>query len=259
MPDDYVGLVLIYDKSYIRMEGFEIRNYKTNTRNRNPVGIRVIGAGSHIEIVGNEVHHIESNAAPLWNAADQFWDGRDAHGIAVHGINSVTPLSDILIQGNTVRNNILGSSEAVVINGNVDGFTVKDNVVHDNDNIGIDAIGYEGTAEEVGGDATYDFARNGLIQNNVVYRNSSFSNPSYFNQAKTDSEYLAGGIYVDGGSDIVIESNWMYSNDIGVEAASEHEGKCTCNIVVRNNFIANSNYVGLAFGGYDAEPGPHRR
>jgi len=32
----------------------------------------------------------------------------------------------------------------MVLNGNVEKFVVSNNVVHDNDNIGIDFIGYEG-------------------------------------------------------------------------------------------------------------------
>ena len=44
-------------------------------------------------------------------------------------------------RGNEVYDNLLQSSEALVLNGNIDGFTVINNV-HDNNNIGYDFIGY---------------------------------------------------------------------------------------------------------------------
>ena len=59
-----------------------------------------------------------------------------------------------------------------VLNGNVDGFTVSHNLVHDNDNIGIDFIGFEGN-----GPATLDQARNGRCFGNRVYNISSAANP----------------------------------------------------------------------------------
>jgi hypothetical protein len=39
-----------------------------------------------------------------------------------------------------------GSSESLVVNGNVTNFRITHNVVHDNNNIGIDVIGFERTA-----------------------------------------------------------------------------------------------------------------
>jgi hypothetical protein len=98
------------------------------------------------------------------------------------------------------------------IDGNVDGYAVTSNLVHDNDNIGIDSIGFE----KVSPNPTYDQARNGEVRGNIVYNITSYGNPDYGKQ------YAADGIYVDGGTNIVIEQNLVYATDLGLELASEH-------------------------------------
>src|SRR5579871_5242543 len=53
------GMLTIHNQSYVRIEGFEIRNYRTAEHRLAPLGISVTGAGSHIELLKNNVHHIE--------------------------------------------------------------------------------------------------------------------------------------------------------------------------------------------------------
>ena len=130
------------------------------------------------------------------------------------------------------------------LNGNIDGFTVSGNIVHDNDNIGIDFIGFEGT-----GPSGQDQARNGICIDNVVYNISSATNPTYGGDRSAD------GLYVDGGRDIVIERNKVDNCDIGVEVASEHGGKASSNITIRDNFISRGYQGNILMGGYDATRG----
>ncbi|MCS7459823.1 right-handed parallel beta-helix repeat-containing protein [Paenibacillus doosanensis] len=239
------GLVQIIDASYITVKGFEIRNFTTSTRNKVPVGIYVEGAGSGISLLNNKVHDIKNTATPT--GSDLL--GRDAHGIAVYG-SKKSPISGITIDGNELYNLVLGSSESLVVNGNVDTFAITNNLVHDNDNIGIDVIGFEGTAPSEANDQ----ARNGLVKGNVVYNISSNNNPSYGKTLPNGSN-AADGIYVDGGKDTVIEQNYSYNNDIGIEIASEHKNHSTSNITVRNNIVYNNRYTGIAMGGYDTNRG----
>jgi hypothetical protein len=62
-PEGRSALLLIQNKSYVRIQGFEIRNYRTNDRRRTPMGVSVLGGSSHIELVKNNVHHIEQTFA----------------------------------------------------------------------------------------------------------------------------------------------------------------------------------------------------
>ncbi len=230
----FFGLVQIRNGRYIRLEGFEIANGSTEKSRRNPVGIFVSGNGSHIELVNNDIHHI---------AALSTTGQRDAHGIAVYG-TSEEPITDVLISNNRVHDLTLGTSEAVVINGNVDGFTLEGNEVFDNDNIGIDIIGFEGKAPI----PELDRARNGIVRNNLVYNIDTGDNPVY-------PERNAGGIYVDGGSDVLIEDNVVHHSNMGIEIASEAKSGDTSRIIVRNNHLYANHLTGLAMGGYDENRG----
>ncbi|MDR9854331.1 right-handed parallel beta-helix repeat-containing protein [Paenibacillus sp. VCA1] len=236
------GIVDLTDAKYITINGFEIRNYTTTQNGVMPVGIYVHGAGSNITLSNNKVHDIKNTATPKGTGLS----GRDAHGIAVYGTKAPDSINNITIDGNELYNLVLGSSESLVVNGNVDTFNITNNVIHDNDNIGIDVIGFEGKSPN----AAYDQARNGLIKGNKVYNITSSKNPSY---EKGSTE--AGGIYVDGGKDSIIEQNYSYNNDIGIEIASEHAGKSTSNITVRSNLIYKNSLTGIAMGGYDTKRG----
>ncbi|WP_059050232.1 right-handed parallel beta-helix repeat-containing protein [Paenibacillus senegalimassiliensis] len=240
------GLVELEDVSYVTVQGFEIRNFTTTSRNAVPVGIYVHGAGGFITLADNKIHDIKNTATPT--GSDLL--GRDAHGIAVYGTKAPASLHDLVISGNELYNLVLGSSESMVLNGNVDGFEVLNNLVHDNDNIGIDLIGFEGTAPN----SAYDQARNGLVKGNQVYNITSNYNPSYGKTLPNNSNG-ADGIYVDGGKDSIIEQNYSYNNDIGIEIASEHAGRSTSNITIRSNVVYNNRLTGIAMGGYDDERG----
>ncbi len=223
----------IAGKSYIKIIGMTIRNI---TSGDTPMGIHVEGASTHIELRNNLVHNIECTGSS---------DESNAHGIAIYG-NSSTPISNIIIDGNEIRDCKLGQSESMVLNGNVTDFIVSKNKVHDNDNIGIDFIGYE---ENDDVPDSLNSARNGICVDNVVYNISSANNPTY------GGERSADGIYVDGGHDIIIERNTVDNCDVGIEAASEHKGKSTSNIIIRNNFVSRSYQGNIQMGGYDASVG----
>lgn len=218
--------ITIASKNYISVKGLTISDIRGGDT---PTGIAVTGSASHIELKGNTVRRVTSN--------------QNAHGISFYGSSS-QPMRNLLIDGNTVRDCKLGQSEALVLNGNVEGFVISNNKVHDNDNIGIDIIGHEGTAP-----AGKDFARKGSIVNNSVWNNSSGRNPTY------GGERSAGGIYVDGGQGIRIEGNTVSKCDIGIEVASEHGGKSTAGIIVRNNKLSESHQGNIMMGGYDSRRG----
>lgn len=233
--DEDTALIVIEDQNHIKIQGMTIQNLSTNSSDLAVMGIYVTGNSTDIVIEQNHVQNIETLAE----------DG-NAHGIAVYGTEK---MKDIVIQDNIVENLKLGASEALVLNGNIDGFNISGNIVRNNDNIGIDLIGHEGIAE----DSKQDYVRNGTIENNTVYNNSSFGNPAY------GEEYSAGGIYIDGAKKIMVRANTIYKNDIGIEATSEHEGQYAENITLTENIIYKNHYTGISLGGYDEERGGTRK
>ena len=230
-----VGLVNIVNKQYVKLIGFEVRNLKAGgISSAFPHGISVRGNGAFIEIRNNKVHDIENSCSRC-----------GAHGIAVYGRDPNASIHDLIIDGNEIYNGKFGWSESMVLNANVEKFVVSNNIVHDNDNIGIDFIGYEGENPN----SAVDRARDGTVFGNLVYNINSYGNPAY------GTERSAGGIYVDGGTNIVIERNIVHDSNLGVELASEHSGKNTSYITLRNNFFYNNTQTGIAIGGYDKRRG----
>jgi hypothetical protein len=235
------AMILLHNVSYIKIQGFEIRNYKTADRTRAPAGIRVWGSGSHIQILSNNVHNIEQT----YPGRESSGHGANGFGIAVYGTDAKTPISDLIVDGNQVHDLQTGSSESLVLNGNVTNFRVTRNRVHNNNNIGIDIIGFEHTAA----DPKVDRARDGIVSENQVYDITSKGNPAYGSDVSSD------GIYVDGGTRVVIERNIVHGVDFGIELASEHFVGNTSHIIARNNLIYFCHTAGISIGGYDAKRG----
>src|SRR5580704_12719109 len=240
-PTARTGILTIHNQSYVRVQGLEIRNLRTAEHRLTPLGISVTGAGSHIELLKNNVHHIE-NTFP---GRDSPGSGGNGFGIAVYGTDAKAPITDLIIDGNEVHHLKTGSSESLVVNGNVTNFRITHNVVHDNNNIGIDVIGFEHTAP----DPAVDQARDGVVSGNLVYNITSRGNPAYGNDENSD------GIYVDGGTRVLIEQNVMHDVDFGIELASEHKDRATSYITARNNLIYHGHTAGVSIGGYAPERG----
>jgi hypothetical protein len=240
-PSGRSAILTIQNKSYVRIEGFEIRNFRTAEHRLTPLGISVMGAGSHIELLKNNVNHIEQ----IFNGRDAPGRGGNGFGIAVYGTDAKVPISELVIDGNEVHHLKTGSSESLVVNGNVTNFRITHNVVHDNNNIGIDIIGFERTAP----DPAFDQARDGVVSGNLVYNITSRGNPAYRNDESSD------GIYVDGGTRVLIEQNVMHDVDFGIELASEHKDRATSYITARNNLIYHCHTAGVSIGGYAPDRG----
>ena len=215
-------MVLIDTRSYVRVSGLEIRN---DLNVHDASGIRVLGSGAHVELLGNDIHDIR---------------GADAMGITVYGTDPATPISDLVIDGNTIHDCDPAHSEALALNGNVTSFAVTNNVVRDVNNIGIVFIGGE---KDIQPDQT-KVARSGVCRGNTVIRARSVYGGGF-----------AGGIYVDGGRDIVVEHNVVTQSDLGLEVDAENTGVVASNVTVRDNVLYANEKAGLVFGGFAAGVG----
>ena len=221
------------DVSYITIQGFTIENYTTSNANACPAGIWISGASNGIQILNNTITNITTTSEKEGNA----------FGISAYGTET-TAINGLVISGNTVYGLKTGNSETVNVDGNVTNFTITNNTIHDNDNIGIDAIGGEGV-----GPSGSDYARYGEISGNTVYNISAIDNAGEGNQ------YDADGIYCDTCAYVVIERNLVHNCDLNIEVASEHSGKYSQYVTVRNNVVYNANSVGISIGGYASNVG----
>src|ERR1017187_8339438 len=246
------GLInIVGNLSYIIVRGFEIRNYTTSSSELVPCGVWITGSGTGIRILNNLVHDITTTSEENGNA----------FGISVYG-TSQTPISKLVINGNELYNMRTGNSETLDVDGNVTNFRITNNLVHDNDNIGIDVIGYEGV-----GPVGYDEAMYGVVSGNTIYNISGITNPG------EGKSYDADGLYCDGCAFVTFERNVIIQTDYGIETTSENQvcqsngtewsgpnntgtaakGTFPCYgryATVRNNIFYNSNACGNSIGGY---------
>lgn len=238
VPNADNALLLMQDRSYLIFQNLTLRNYRSSQANRYPNGILIQGVSHHIELRNNLLHNIETTYRGPFNETQ----GAGAHGILVLGTSATAAINNLVIDSNELRNLKLGWSESLTLNGNVDGFSITNNIIHDNNNIGIDISGgydYVEIPDEV------NAARNGVIRGNHVYNITSNGNPAY------SPGYGAGGIYVDGGRNVTIEQNRIHHVDFGIELASENAGWATSNVTARNNLVYFNNSAGIAIGGYN--------
>ncbi len=220
-PDAILGII---NQSNIIIQGLTIKNNERNDAQ----GILLQGTCQNVELRNNDISNINFSADP----SAEVNAGTNSQPIIVFGADGTDAIRGLVIDGNIIHDCRTGFSEGLAVNGNVDGFQVANNIVRDITNIGIDCIGHEGTAP------ANDQAKNGLVKGNTVFNCRS-------------PIASAGGIYVDGGKDIVVENNTVYQCQWGIEVGCENVGKSASGIKVRNNLIYNNDDAGIALGGFD--------
>jgi Protein of unknown function (DUF1565) len=231
------GLFTLRTNSYIVIRGFEIRNFQSSTSGAVPVGIDFEGSGSNIEILNNHIHNIVQTLGTCNSA--------NALAMAIYGTQAPASINNITISGNELDHNTTGCSENMSLDGNVQFFAVTNNLVHDNDNIGIDNIGFEGVSPNV----SFDQARDGWDFQNTIFNITAANNPVYHGKLG------ANGQYCDGCTRVIIERNLIHDSDIPIEVASEHTGHVSSFVTVRNNVIYHAQFVGMSIGGFSNKVG----
>lgn len=242
VPKGRSAMVDIADSTGVAVQGLDITGYRTADIDAMPIGIYVHGGDSGVTISGDHVHAMGNDNGTLGSMA------MNAHGIAVYGDDPARSVSALTISGNEVDHLVLGASESVVVNGNVDGWRISGNHVHDDNNIGIDAIGFEPTLPPAYRYTGLNRARNGVISGNVVESIVSEGNPAYWSPDGWCN--CADGIYVDGGTHIDIAGNAVRAADIGIEVAAENPKGAADHVDVTDNNVRDSRYVGITTGGY---------
>lgn len=141
---------------------------------------------TNLKFINISIHVIKwtqsTTTAPITN--------NNAHPFLVYGSGTTQAIaiSNILVDGCTIYNNVTGFSKNLTHIGNVDDFVVPNDLVRDNNNIGIECECNYGASLK----PNLDHARNCVVKKNKIY-NTNCTNPS------------AARIYVDDDWDIVIE------------------------------------------------------
>jgi hypothetical protein len=245
-PHGLTALVEIADSSAVTVSGLDLTGYWSSRLGVVPAGVYVHGYDRGVTVAGNHVHDLGNTNGTLGSF------DINAHGIAVYGDDPHGSVTGLSIRDNVVDHLRLGASETVVVNGNVNGWAITGNRIEDDDNIGIDAIGFEPTLTGAYRYTTANRARNGVIAGNHVSRIQSRGNPAYWEGGPGAQAWCncADGIYVDGGTHILISGNRVQDSDIGIEVAAENAHGSADHVVVRGNRVTGSLFTGITTGGY---------
>ena len=175
--------------------------------------------------------------------------------------NENNALRNVVVSGNHVHDGRSGTTETFVTNGNIEGIRVFDNVIHNNNNIGFDFIGYEGGSNQ------FNRARHVLAFNNIVFGIKTINGASMYKSDGGERPRPLGnydpcsvGVYVDGGTKIRIFNNLIFDCDIGIEVACERTTVgvgsfpfTKTDVHVHDNIITHSyGEGGIAIGGYNS-------
>lgn len=234
----WAALVTLKDIRCVSIEDIDICNFQNTAPNADPEGIYINGESRHIRIKGCKIYNIKS-VSPGFNNDD--W--RSAHAILVIG-DSNTPISDLIVEGCEIYDIHSGTSETFSLVGNIDGFIVRNNIIRDVENIGLIVAGGDNLRPEMNPEINY--ARNGVISDNVVYNCSHTNSPEVWGPDR----YGAIGIYVCGGGKTIIERNIVYNCDRAIGLVSESDILATKDCIVRNNFVYNNYRTGIYMGDY---------
>ncbi|MDO5292554.1 MAG: right-handed parallel beta-helix repeat-containing protein [bacterium] len=221
-------LLQLNEKSNLVIDGLVFRNMVGTTSG---VAIAIMGIGNedNITIQNCEIYEINTKDPTTCNA--------DAISIRAAAGKS----SNISILNNNIHDCETGWSEAVVLNGYVDGAVIKGNTIRNIGNIGIDIAGHYGVYK----DPAHDQAKNVLIAENII------------DQCVSPNCLSAAGIYCDGGSNVTIQDNIVTNCQVGIGIGCEEadKGYPVTEIIVHNNVVYGTRYSAFDIGGYSSKSG----
>jgi hypothetical protein len=221
---------------YIVLDGFDVANLTSSLANTDAEGIFINGASHDIAIKNCNIYNIK-NTASLAN-------GRSGHAILVIGSDNNTAISHLSITGCTVHDTQTGTSENITLAGNLDSFTIKGNTIYNTENIGIIIAGGDNLNRS--GNVAVNYARNGVVSDNILYNVSMSNSVSVWGA----NNYGAIAIYICGGAGTVVERNKVYGCDRGIGLVSESSIYATRTTIVRNNFVYSCWRTGIYMGDY---------
>jgi len=163
--------------------------------------------------------------------------GDDATNVIRVEGNSETALFKIYISNNTISNCATGRAEAITVTGNIEGFSLENNNVHEISNIGIDING--NSPYTTSAPANVNQARNGIVSGNTVYNCMS--------PLKT-----AAGIYLDGAKSVIVKNNIVHNCGAGISIGAETtitgDMPLSGGHTIFNNILYSNSIKGIVIG-----------
>lgn len=227
-------LVDINNRSYVRFQGFEVKDWVSTTQ-LNAGVIIVQGAGSHIEIRDNVIHDINGEYLEVDGEVISYGNTRP---IAIWGSSLDAPLRNVVVTENVVYRTTTVDAENIHIWGNIDGFELSNNDVHDAGGF-FYGIGGGLLPPEFG--CARVQPQNGIVKGNLGY------------QTVFDRISSQPGIYLDAAKNITIDSNTIHNTSYGIFITAEQYCGPEFNvinedIVIQNNLVYGNRTAGVWIG-----------
>jgi hypothetical protein len=219
------ALLFMSNTAHLTLENLNFQNIINNYVS----GVNINFNCQNITVEGCTIKDIHFSDNP----AENVTSFKNVNPLVVYGASSTVANSNITLRNNEIFNCRTGYSEGITLTGNVDSFLVADNLVHDITNIGIVVAGHYNVCSN----PALDQARHGILRNNEVYNCKS-------------PIATAGGIYVDGGTFIIVENNICYDGQVGFSIGCENKNKETSNVHLRNNIAYGNSRAGVVVGGF---------
>ena len=224
-------ILTISNKSYVTIKGLVFQNnYISGAK-----GIYILNEGTGILISNCTLRNIGWTTDPDADPTSISPTGQ-AYAILINGRTSIG-INEVEVSDCHIYDIISGNSESLTLAGNVSDFQILRDTIHDTKNIGIVAAGHYSWAVDSGVAPELNQARNGHIIDCIAYNNRRFNNVD-----------APAGIYVDGGKNILVSRNTVYSNGVGLSVGCENAGFAADSIYVVNNIIYNNDNQGIYFG-----------
>ncbi|WP_046756486.1 right-handed parallel beta-helix repeat-containing protein [Kordia jejudonensis] len=207
------------------------------------IALNVFGMGDNITIRNCSVTRMR------WIDNPQTPPTAGSSGIFIVGNENDGPITNLVVENNSVTDLINGFAENITVTGYIDGFTIQNNVVSNNGNIGIAIAGHYPEVQDCDFSVNppcvpMDFGKN-QTRNGVVRKNTILNN--------NQPTFADAGIYCDGCRDVVIEQNFIKGGDVGISIGCENGGDfenqlSASNVTVINNKIIGNSGAGLYVG-----------
>jgi hypothetical protein len=222
IPGNRGNIFHLRNVSHLRLQGLEIRNYYMQGQ-ANGAAIFIEGHGRQIEIKNCLVYDI---------------NGSNGRAILVHGTHPKHAISGLVIEGNELFDCEAMPGQAVTLKGNISGFRIDENIVHDIHGGGLALLSGTGVCLK----AKRDKIRSGSCSGNELYEVKE-------NQAND----LSAAIKVVGADSILLERNLVHHNNRGIAVQCPDKKMTSRENMIRNNLVYENARAGIILGSASME------
>ena len=232
--EEYITLLDMNGQSNMMIEDMEIGDIEA----KYACGIFVGTGTKNLTVSGCFIHGIKVDSRFLNPSEEEAEDTGEGNAILLlgEGKKASQSICDVQICNNVIRDNVTNWSESVSVAGNCERVFIRNNLVCNNTNIGIDFNGNTGYCKK----AKFDRPRDCEASGNTV----SGCHCGYASCA---------GIYVDGAQNTAVFNNEVTDCDYGIEVGAEIKKSRypVKNISVYGNIVHDNRQGGLWIGGYE--------